>query len=287
MPQQSLMPPETTTAIAVAASNEAPPENSALADLRTRALAVPVPVMLAALSEYKERRVAFREWLRSQLQEGTHFGYPPGCLPDKNVSPKQWTAKPSLYKAGADFICDLLGARDEYEADAIGWQQAGSHAGTFVYACRLFSRMSGELIGEGRGSAKSGVKKRDDNGAIKVAKKSAKVDAVLSSYGLSDLFVQDVEDMAQPPHDNPEQNKNAPNVQPRDERVTEAQLKKLVAKWKAQHEDKTVEDWSAFVFQNCGRRFKVTSLSEWSRGDFKSVWNRLHLDEVGHPDDQI
>jgi hypothetical protein len=50
------------------------------------------------------------------------------------------------------------------------------------------------VLGEGRGAGVAGVKRRDGNGAVKIAQKSAKIDAVINTLGLSDLFTQDLED---------------------------------------------------------------------------------------------
>lgn len=226
------------------------PENAShplLPDMRAALMTLPPEQMLVEGARYIESRRTFRDWLRSQLVQGVHFGYPPGIEPKfnddgdmiqsvkdkqsgqwvKKVVPKEsWTAKPSLYKAGADFVCDLLVVRDEYSADMDGWTQLGSPKGVFVYACRLFSRANGDLIGEGRGVRSVGQKGGDENNAIKMAKKSAKVDAVLNAFGLSDLFTQDREpgdhgvreDFEKPP-----ENASAPKPRTRDERQRQPQ----------------------------------------------------------------
>lgn len=221
------------TALAVVADELIEPRHGALVDLRQYAMSLPVDRMLAGLSEYKARRHAFRKELLAMLVQGVHYGFPPGTEPklddDGNawvwsgkkqkevlVKKEQWQHKASFYKAGADFVCDVLGVRDEYKADIEAWQQAGSKQGTFVFACYLMSRSTGELLGEGRGARR--VEKDDENKAIKMAKKSAKVDAVLNTYGLADLFTQDMEDGTQPPHDNPTPREDAPQVKPRGER---------------------------------------------------------------------
>lgn len=208
---------------ALVESNGAP-KQTALADLRAASLSVPVEVMQRALAEYKERREEFRAWLKEQLVEGIHYGFAPGCEPRLNASgevliyqkdrtfkayPKtQWQAKPSLYKAGADFICDLLGVQPKFEADMDAWQQLGAQAGTFVMRCSLISKSTNEVIGEGRGVRKEGQKGGDANNAIKMAQKAAKVDAVLNAYGLSDLFTQDRD----PDDVGPKQSPNAETV---------------------------------------------------------------------------
>jgi hypothetical protein len=190
---------------------------------------MPSEVMLPVLKEYTERRKTFRQWLLEQLVEGVHYGVPPGCEPDNRINPLQWVAKPSLYKSGADFICDLLQMDPTFAPDLDTWKMLGSKDGTVVICCRLISRGNspffpnrpkGEVLGEGRGAGVSGVKKRDGNGAVKIAQKSSKIDAVINTLGLSDLFTQDLEDQtAKSPA--PESDQHAPRVAPRAQRQQE------------------------------------------------------------------
>lgn len=229
--QQSLL----TGSDLMAPAADAPPDETpsrALADLRTAAMSVPVPVMRQALAEYAERRQTFRDWLLAHLVEGLHFGIPPGCeakrdaagnVVDKKgniIDPRQWRHKPSLYKAGADFVCDLLGARDDYEADKEGWIQAGSEAGKFVTLCTLTSRATGEKLGQGRGLARAGDEQLGANSALKKSEKRAKVAAVLNAWGLADLFSQDLEDGAdRERHENPAPEPSAPQAAARNQRL--------------------------------------------------------------------
>lgn len=185
---------------------------------------LPVETMRPMLDEYVDRRKAFRDWLLSQLVQGVHYGVPPGCEPDARIDPLQWKAKPSLYKAGADFVCDLLQMDPKFSPDVDAWKMLGAKEGTVVMKCELvsraenpfFRRKAGEVLGEGRGAGVVGPKKRDGNGAIKIAQKSAKIDAVINAMGLSDLFTQDVE----PPNPSPtpDANEGSPRVAPRAER---------------------------------------------------------------------
>jgi len=217
----------------LALADDQPREQSkALADLRSHAMATTPEAMRHALAEYSLRRNSFRVWLREQLIEGVHFGFPPGCEPKGNVNPKQWVSKPSLYQSGADFVVDLMGLRSEYQPDMDGWVMAGSIQGCFVYKCELFSRANGELVSEGRGSSRVGGK-RDTNGAVKMAMKCAKVSAVINAYGLSDLFTQDLEN---PPdkeeHEVPGKKTDATKTQPRGKRVTPDQLKAVCVRYR-------------------------------------------------------
>lgn len=226
-------------------------------DLRGAMMDLPVDRQNARLAEYQKRRTNFRQWLESVLMEGIHYGVVPGCEPKtKEIDgvthfgvwskkanggkggyewypPTQWKPKPSLYAAGADFICDLMGVRDEYESDLVSWQQMGSKAGNAVQKCRLFSRATGELIGEAIGAY---YHQYDPNNAVKMASKCAKVGAVINAYGLRDLFSQD--EPPQPPHDNPSENPEAPKAPPRDKRkpsVSAAQIGDIASAWKGWH----------------------------------------------------
>lgn len=205
---------------------------------------LPVGQMQAVLAEYDERRLSFRAWLLSKMTEGVHYGTPPGCAGDSRVDPRQWKSRPSLYKAGADLLCDLLMLDPTFDPDAETWRMLGSHEGQVVIRCRLVSRGTspfypdrpkGEVIGEGRGVGQSGVKKRDGNGAVKIAQKSAKVDAIINTLGISDLFTQDQEPPTPQPAPIPDA--SAPKVGTREERrqvgerVNAKQLGAMLNEW--------------------------------------------------------
>lgn len=268
------------------------PANPLLPDMRAALMTLPPAQMLIEGARYIESRKTFRDWLRDQLVQGVHFGYPPGIEPkftadgdmiqsvknkqsgqwEKKVIPKEsWTAKPSLYKAGADFVCDLLVVRDEYAADMDGWAQLGSPKGVFVYACRLYSRANGDLVGEGRGVRAVGQKGGDENNAIKMAKKSAKVDAVLNAFGLSDLFTQDREEGdhgVKEVHDNPPQNDEAPQPRTRTERqqaVTGGMLKQLSGEWSEVHGDgKFSKEFFPKWVRKCATEAGIELPADWA-----------------------
>lgn len=293
------------------------------ADMRSNMLALPAEQMLAEANRYYDQRHAFRDWLKSKLVEGIHFGYPPALEPkfdddgnmvvkqwDKRanngsggykttlVSPKAWTAKPSLYKAGADFVCDLLYVRDSYEADMHGWEQLGKPAGVFVYCCKLISRTTNEVIGEGRGVRKVGTKGGDENNAIKMAKKCAKVDAVLNAYGLADLFTQDLEEPNQlkPQYDVPEERPDAARAKPRDQRrpqtdaapatvVSEAQFKVITTEWKNVYGQEITDQKKGFAaFVEWAKRgdpndtdWNPAKLAEWTKARYDRACERLGI----------
>jgi len=161
------------------------------------------------LSKYTEGRDYFRGWLTKQFKEGVHFGFPPGCEAKTDeetgqvlvktksgnyapLNPKQWQVKPSLYKAGAAFLADLLRLRAEYHTDEGAQKVVGS--GVFCRTCCLFDKVTSELIGQGSGAFKIGTKGMQENAALKMADKNALTAAVLNTTAIADMFTQDIED---------------------------------------------------------------------------------------------
>lgn len=224
---------------------------------------LPRQQMTTMLAEYEDRRKCFRDWLLSQMTVGVHYGVPPGCEVASNVDPKQWKGRPSLYKAGADLICDLLKMRPTFSPDESLWKMLGAKDGTICIRCQLVNdnspffaeRNPGDMLGEGHGAGHAGVKRRDGNGAIKIAEKSAKIDAVINTLGLSDLFTQDQEDEAQRGTKANADN-HAPKVATRAERKDDNGLSKLIQKWKVKNPGKSKADFEAW-----GRKTLVTDIA--------------------------
>jgi hypothetical protein len=187
------------------------------------------------LADYAEKRTAVRDWIRERVVEGVHFGFPPGIpISDK----AGWKARPSLYKAGADMLCDLMKLRVEYRMDQDTWKMMGEKPGLICYIATIHNADSkffpnaafNEVLGEGRGAFLVGEKGMKENSAIKMAEKRAKIDAVLNTLGLADLFTQDIEDDA--PQASPKASKgtDAPEAPTRNER---AQAKPVgIAPWR-------------------------------------------------------
>lgn len=242
-----------------------------LADLRHAAMSLPLEQIRGLLDDYMARRTEFRAWLMAQLKLGVHYGVPPGCEPRGNVRPEQWVNKPSLYKAGAEFICDLMNVRPKYTADLDGSQQMGElkpdKSGEvkryFVYKCELFSRQTGELLGEGTGARQLGAKGGDVNNSVKMAQKNALTAAVLNVYGLSDLFTQDYEP---PEFQNPEQKADAPRAAPRGERVTKKTLDQFFGRFRAYlNPEAQAHDFSIWLADVTARRgIDFTQPSNWT-----------------------
>lgn len=292
-----------STEITVIDTTATPIDSDRMRDLRSQLMTLAPDQQRQYLAAYDERRKSLRDWLRAQLKEGTHFGHPPGLEPIRDergwyrqkikgsitwYPPERWTPKPSLYKAGADFICDLMGVQDRYNPDLDAWKQLGSPDGTFVFRCCLFSKANGDLIGEGWGARKLGEKGGDVNNSIKMAKKSSKVDAVLNAYALSDLFTQDLEDLPaqSKEHEGPKADPNAPQAQPRNDRATHEELKRLKEFWKETRINRGLngEDrgaWDIFA-QRCGIEDAKRSLalSAWTKAAIAEGMKLAELGEV-------
>ena len=267
--------------------DDSTPGGRALTDMRSHALSLDSASMKLALADYSDRRQTFRQWLLAQLVEGVHYGYPPGCEPTYNdkgqllqkvrgghkvADEKQWTPKQSLYKAGADFIVDLMGVLPVYESDLTTWTQCGSTPMLICYVCRL-TASDGTIVGEGRG-AHQAKNAGDANRALKMAKKCSKVDAVLDAYGLSDLFTQDIEDGSATPEarENPKSAENQTNAATRGKAVDSDVVTFIVGEWKVQHSGKIDEAqmfpaFQTWVAETTGRQFNPRKTVEWTKAD--------------------
>lgn len=112
------------------------------------------------------------------------------------------SSKPSLLKPGAEKILMLLGLSSEYE---IIEQIQDYDEGFFAYTIRCILTKNGIVVTEGLGHCNSKEKKYESdkqdkymlgNTCLKMAKKRAQVDAALTVGSLSNIFTQDLEDMA-------------------------------------------------------------------------------------------
>lgn len=127
-----------------------------------------------------KNRATLLEWVSANLVDGTDYGEIKG--------------KNSLWKAGAEKICGMLGLQVHWPdlQEEIARLRYGDSEIVFL-TCEL---LRGHVVAA-QGAGARGVNKDggDWNKAIKMAKKSAMIDAVLNVAGLSEVFTQDLEDM--------------------------------------------------------------------------------------------
>ena len=130
------------------------------------------------------RRAVILNYIKDNFVEGVDFG-----VTDDRCNKK------TLMKAGAEKCALLFQCRPVWTRDDETWEMMGKKAGLVCYKCQIVQR-DGTVIGEGRGAEELGNKKRDANKTIKNAEKCALVDAILYTFGLSQLFTQDLEQQA-------------------------------------------------------------------------------------------
>lgn len=154
-------------------------------------------ISLEDIRELKEQYDLFRRLQKEVLEEGIDYGFPA-----RQRDPSQ---KPSLYKSGAEKLTRLFGLIPEFELLKAIEEENFVY---YMFKCTLKTR-SEVVIGEGYGSCNSREKEgwskeplKFANNILKIAKKRAHVDAVLTGLGASNVFTQDLEDMEDVPNQN-------------------------------------------------------------------------------------
>lgn len=156
-------------------------------------------VFKAGLDRRKANRDALMEWVRSSLVEGRDYG---------SIQINGRPSKPSLFKPGAEKIAGMLGLTatfpnlSRYEEAAM----QGKSLNAIILKCELVNT-GGEVIGQGVGARFVDQQDKGDlNKSLKMAVKSAMIDATLRCAGLSEIFTQDVEDTTTQTKPNPNSN---------------------------------------------------------------------------------
>lgn len=146
------------------------------------------PHFVVTFAEAKHRLQQLQQFISEFMKPGVDYGIVPG------------TDKPTLLKPGAEKLCEIYGFSKWVE---ILHQTEDYDRPLFAYTVkvRLISKIAGFTEAEGVGAANSREKKfaKQDaftiqNTLLKMAKKRALVDAVLSATRSSGLFTQDMED---------------------------------------------------------------------------------------------
>jgi hypothetical protein len=174
-------------------------------DLQAQAAGAVAAYEAVSIDTLVERVNLLKELMKRCMVEGQHHGTIPG------------TKKPSLWKPGAELICTLFQLGTRYPKDSVRIERDNGHF-LFTLTCELFHIPTGRVVGEGVGAGSTmeyrfRVQTEDrytDHGqpikakytpfdfyntVLKMAKKRAMVDAVLTASGASEIFTADVEDM--------------------------------------------------------------------------------------------
>jgi hypothetical protein len=139
------------------------------------------------IATWHQWRALLTAYIQEHLQEGRDY---------YTLTLGGKVAKPSLSKAGSEKFLHVFQVHPCFRKDEETWAMLGRPPGVICYVCTLHTA-DGTCVGEGRGARDVG-KEKDINKAIKMAQKSAQIDAVLRLGALSDAFTQDLEDQQAP-----------------------------------------------------------------------------------------
>lgn len=172
--------------------------------------------MKVVLQEELEKREYLLDFIKKQLIPGIDFGMIHKKNKDKSYCEYRneevlkdgkenliWQcpdckAKYELRKPGAEKICGFLQLKPKFEVDKDAMDALGMVGKGIIYICYLIAE-SGKRANEGyegRGARTLGQDYNDLNKCVKMAKKSAHIDATLTIKGLSAIFTQDITDIA-------------------------------------------------------------------------------------------
>lgn len=158
-----------------------------------------VPQFATTFTEAKDRIQMLQKFVKEFMIPGVDYGIIPGCQ------------KPSLLKPGCEKLTDIFGFS---KLITVSNRMEDWHQGFFSYEVKatLINKRTGLVEAEGLGSCNSKERKYKNQDAfsicntiLKMAKKRALVDAVLSATRSSGIFSQDLEELnfeAAPPKSN-------------------------------------------------------------------------------------
>jgi hypothetical protein len=192
---------QSTSQAVVPATIEKQPENE-LPVIAANPLDLPADMFKEGLDRRRQNRAALMAWVRDALIDGLDFGSihvaNKRCPAGKDCQNPAHFSKPSLFKAGAEKICGMLGLTvryptlPDYEKAALN----GTQLNQIIIRCEIVDG-SGRVVADGVGARIVSQDNGDINKSLKMAEKSAHIDATLRMAGLSEVFTQDLEDMMQ------------------------------------------------------------------------------------------
>lgn len=149
-----------------------------------------VPEFAITMNEAKERINMLQSFVKEMMIPKVDYGFIPNC------------DKPALFKSGAEKLCDIFGFSKQIEIlnRVEDWEKCLFH---YEVKTILINKRTGIIEAEGIGSCNSKERKyiKQDsysiiNTILKMAKKRAFIDAVLSATRSSGIFTQDIEELS-------------------------------------------------------------------------------------------
>lgn len=147
-----------------------------------------IPDFVVSINEAKSRIAMLQEFVKEMMVPGVDYGLIPN------------SQKPSLFKSGAEKLTDVFCLSKQFEVinRIEDWEKILFH---YEIKAILINKRTGLLEAEGLGCCNNRERKYKSqdgfsiiNTILKMAKKRALVDAVLSATRSSGIFTQDIED---------------------------------------------------------------------------------------------
>ncbi|EGV16435.1 hypothetical protein [Thiocapsa marina] len=221
-------------------------------------LDLPIELFKEGLERRSNNRAMLLSWIRSALTEGVDFG----IIPTKNGN-----AKKSLWKPGAEKIAGMLGVVGRFTFQDLDSLLAQGVIPEYVVVhCQLVDTTS-RVLAQGVGARSLKKDYGDLNKALKMAEKSAHIDAVLRLGGLSEVFTQDIEDM---PAEASVVRSIKPAASSSISTITVEQVQRLQTRIHALNLQETrVLNWTR-------RKWSVTRLSDLTAQQASQLWQNLN-----------
>lgn len=155
-----------------------------------------IPDFVISINEAKERIAMLQNFVKEMMILNVDYGLIPRC------------DKPSLFKSGAEKLCDIFGFSKHIEVinRLEDWENGLFH---YEVKATLINKKTGFIEAEGIGSCNNRERKYKNqdsysiiNTILKMAKKRALIDSVLSATRSSGIFTQDMEDLDETPNSN-------------------------------------------------------------------------------------
>ena len=162
-------------------------------------LDLPAETFTNALNRREQNRKTLLKWIQDNLQENTHYGrvhldqrcpYARAGIPFRCSTFSHWS-RPMLFKGGAELIINVLGLTAcypnlyQYELACVHKQEITR----VILKCEL-KTSNGTVVSEGSAARHIRDEGWSLNNAVRMAAKSAFIDATIQVSGLSGVFVK-------------------------------------------------------------------------------------------------